>query len=151
MIENNNHSSHDREELEQHADRVRSRLASTLETLDRRRRDLVHELDPKAIVRKNMPRLIAVGAASLLTLVGGVIYSVVRARQRSSHLYRERWHALGRAWRHPDRLVREEHPSFAKDIGRRIIGALVGVAMTAISRRVAASHQLSEGPRVHAR
>ena len=90
----------DHERDRQEAPAQRARLASTLEALDQRLRDL---FDWRAQVRKRALPL-GLAAAGAVLLIGGAIgMAVYRKRRRKQHLHRERWLALKRFWKHPER------------------------------------------------
>lgn len=89
----------ERERLEVDADFARSRLVGTLAQLEERGKKLV---DIKGHLRRHQDVLtMAAGAVALL-----FVARVARWAWRRTHLADERFAALARMWKHPERLAR---------------------------------------------
>jgi hypothetical protein len=135
-----------REQLERQANIVRSRLAAYLGALTRRRQRV---LDWRKQARQYVPELVAAGISTFLLLTGGMVLKLVRKRRRASHLYRERWMALGRAWKSPQHVAAYQDRSIVAEIGRKFLISLVTfigsrLAKRALRHRVLPSSQASQ-------
>ena len=121
----------DRERLEAQANRVRARLAETLEALERRRHDL---FDLGFQARRHVG--LTLGALAGLALAAGAAaaFASYRARTRGPRLRQERLRAVGRLWRHPDRVASERAPVLP-EIGRRLLITGVTYLLTQVVRR----------------
>lgn len=141
-----------RELLERSANRTRERLVETLSALDHRRHELtdggVKGLVHREVEQHKLP--IALSAGSLVVAVTGVVgYSVYRLATRKQRLREERWKALGRLWRHPERVARKDPPSgsLASEIGRKVVvSALTFVALELTKRGVRNALPAGERP-----
>jgi len=123
-----------RRRLENDAERLRHKLADTLEALDRRRHDFV---DLRLQARRHVPLIAGVGSALVLAMGGGIAFSIYRAKSRERRQRRERWRALQRMWTHPDQVAARADRSWFVEAGRRIlIGAVTIVGSEMIKRFV---------------
>jgi hypothetical protein len=114
------------EELTLLANATRSRLLSTVEQLDRKRRDI---LDVKKQLKRHLvPLAVAGGAIALLlfTSFGLFIYRMAHASERKR---RERRKMLSRLWNHPERAARREPKSF---LGQLVRSVTLGIATAMI-------------------
>ena len=124
--------------LEKQADLTRARLMETLEAIDRRRHlllDVRHQLESH-----KTPLVIA---ASVLTSVlgAGIGLAIYRLSHRDERRRRERYEALQRYWKHPERVGRYKDRPFFVDFLRKVaMGTLTFAAMqlarTALKRAV---------------
>ena len=121
----------ERDNLRHRADQARDRLMVTLDALDRRRHELFD-------VRKQIQRhpaaaaSLSAGAVAMLGLLGFVIWRVSRKEQ---HVWRERAHALQRAWQHPHRLASSKQAPFGAELGRRVLLGLAAFFAIELGKR----------------
>ena len=89
-------------QIERRADVARARLLGPLHDLDRRRREL---FDWKLQLGRHSGAILGVfgGLAAGVVVTTGI--GAYREGRRRSQLGQERWHALGRLWRHPERVA----------------------------------------------
>lgn len=119
-----------REKLEAEAKVLRRRLAWDLDTLVLR----WHEaFQVKRQLAKHAVPTAVVAAGTLLALGGGAGALIVRARMRKQRLPKERFLALTRAWRQPEKVARAGKGPIGSEIGR---GVLVSVATLLASQLV---------------
>jgi len=126
MIPHHDEASYD--ELQRTAARVRARVASTLESLDRRRHDLFNW---KGQVREHAGALALAGAGAALLLLGGGAAAALRARQHRRHPYQARARALVRLWRHPELVGKR---SISLEVGHRVVVGLVSAAVLEVGK-----------------
>jgi hypothetical protein len=94
----------DRDALVVRASLARSRLSATLETLARKRHEL---LDLPVQASKHVVLIGSVAGACLAGLAAVAIYHLATARRTRRH---ERWLLLQRAWDHPERVAPKRAP-----------------------------------------
>ena len=118
-----------RQRLEASANALRSRLARTLESLDRRRHDA---LNIKVQAARH-PLPIALLGAGAAAVVGGTALTIyhVATRQPPQNEIVQRLKAVIKAIQHPHRAAHSDAPSLTKEIVR---GVVVSVASFAISQ-----------------
>jgi hypothetical protein len=134
----------ERQALEQRATTARNELARTLGTLDLRRHQLT---DVRFQFRTHARQLLFLGGAVVLALGGAVLFSV-RARR---HRGRERFRALTRWWKHPEKVAQEKpQPSVFAELGRKALVTVVTVVAGALARRSLARALPSEEGRAPA-
>jgi hypothetical protein len=124
--------------LEQQADLSRARLLGLLEALDQKRE---RALSPTYQARRQLeqhPAALAVAGGSTAIAVGGVVAaSVYLERRRRDRLFLERLWAVGRFWKHPERLVpRKPTSGLFAQIGRKLVVAFVTVVVVEPIRRL---------------
>lgn len=120
-----------RETLRRRADEARDRLMLTLDALDRRR----HELFDLKLQLKRHPAAAASLGAGALAVVGVVGFFAWRLSRREEHLWRERAHALVRAFRHPHRLAARKEAPFSAELGRRVLLGLCAFVALELGKR----------------
>ncbi|MBI2390553.1 MAG: hypothetical protein HYV09_13265 [Deltaproteobacteria bacterium] len=128
-----------RELLERSANRTRERLVDTLAALDHRRHEVTdHPTDLVKYELHEHATAVAIAASSIILGIGGVIgLSVYRLATRDRRRSEERWDALRRVWKHPERIARRNPPkgSLASDLGRKVLmSALTYVAIEMTKR-----------------
>lgn len=90
-------------DLKRREERLRSRLAGTLEALDMRRHEFFNVRHQLGHLRKPL----AYVGAGVAVLVGiHIARSAYQAHQWKAHKNRERWQAVLRMWEHPERILR---------------------------------------------
>jgi uncharacterized membrane protein len=116
-----------RHDLEHRADVARARLLGALDKLDRRRQEL---FDWKLQLRRHSGELFGAfgGIVAGIALTAGVVAYRVSSRER--RLRRERWRAVDRLWRHPERLAARE--TLLGAAARMILVAGVTMAITTV-------------------
>ncbi len=125
------------DELRQQADVVRGRLADTLDALNRRRHQLIHELlDWKGQLRKHAVPLAIAGTSTALILLGSGGAALYRSRRRHKLLPRERLRALVRAWKYPERVAQKDERSIPVEIGRHLVVNLVTAVAVAVGKEM---------------
>jgi hypothetical protein len=138
-----------RENLEREAERVRARLMSTLDVLDRRRHDV---LDVKAQVQRHLVPVAAVGAGLVILAGGALGLSIYRATDRRRHKSRERVRAFWRIWKNPERTASYEPRSVVTQALRKALVAaasMVAVEITKRAVRAMTAPVLDEGVQAH--
>ena len=127
------HTSSERQQVQQHADRIREELLLTLEELERRRERAFDWRYQAGLHRDELVKagLAVVGMAAAVT---GLLFW--RARHRRQVLARQRWEGLKRAWEHPERLATgsQERP-FTVEMGEKLVTIFGGALATALARR----------------
>jgi hypothetical protein len=93
-------------DLKRREERLRSRLADTLQSLDFRRREVLDLFNLRHQLHEHRGPLLCAGAGLLLVVGASVGYAAYRAHDYRQHKYRERWLALQRMWEHPERILR---------------------------------------------
>ena len=116
--------------LEREANQMRERLLGTLGELDHRRhavRDHPSELVRRKLVVYRRPIAMAVGAV-VLGLASVLSWSVYRLATREPRRREERWAALRRIWKHPERVARNSVPegTLALQVGRKVLLSAIG-------------------------
>lgn len=121
-----------REDLEANANALRSRLARTLESLDRRRHDL---FNVKVQATRHPFLTVAVGALGVASVLStfGVGYLLHRHHQKQ--LPMERLRAFGRIWYHPKRVARFSKGTVAGDIARSVLVSAVSFGISELLQR----------------
>jgi hypothetical protein len=121
-----------REDLEANANALRSRLARTLESLDRRRHDL---FNVKVQASRHPWLTFAVGATALGALASTIGVSYLLHRHHKRQLPMERLRALGRIWHHPKRVARFSKGTIAGDIARSVLVSAVSFGISELLQR----------------
>lgn len=107
-----------RDRLEADADALLSRLARTLESLDRRRHDA---FNPKVQIVRH-PLISVLIGGSLVALAGGAsLLGVYLIRHHRQRLPIDRLRALKRAWFNPERVAHPTHRPIAKELARGVV------------------------------
>jgi hypothetical protein len=112
----------DREDLERRADAVRDRLVRAVGALGRKRDGL---RDVRLQVRRHLALAALVGGALAVGLGGAVAAVVLRASNASARRRRERWRALTRSFRHPERVARGGTESIGASVVKRVLGGVL--------------------------
>lgn len=121
-----------RDRLEANANALRSRLARTLESLDRRRHDAFNV----TIQAKRHPGfLAAVGGAMVAATAGSGLITYLVIRHRKSQRFTERLHAITRSWRHPERVARDKPRSLPAELARGVLISLASFVVSQIAER----------------
>lgn len=131
----------DRDALEQRASDARTRLADTLSALDRRGHEAVKSVEMEVqVLRHAKPVALTAGVAVLAVgvgVVGLVRWSGHRDQKRAAARFGARLDAgldaLGRAWRHPERIAL--HPperSVLAQVGRSLLVSLASFAASSL-------------------
>jgi len=120
-----------RETLRRRADEARDRLMLTLDALDRRR----HELFDVKLQLKRHPAAAASLGAGALAVVGVLGFFAWRVSHREQHLWRERAHALARAFAHPHRVASRKQAPFAAELGRQVLLGLCAFVALELGKR----------------
>ena len=142
------HDELSRENLEREAERVRARLMSTLDVLDRRRHDA---LDVKAQVQRHMVPVASVAAAIVLLAGGAIGLSIYRATDRRRHKSRERVRAFWRIWKNPERTASYEPRSvLTAALRKALVAAASMVAVELTKRAVRAMAEPADDERIRA-
>jgi hypothetical protein len=137
-----------RENLEREAERVRARLMSTLDVLDRRRHDA---LDVRAQVQRHVVPVAAVGAGLVLLVGGAIGLSSYRAIDRRRHKSRERVRAFWRIWKNPERTGSYEPRSvLSAALRKALVAAASMVAVELTKRAVRAMAAPADDERIRA-
>ncbi|HEY8210768.1 MAG TPA: hypothetical protein VIG99_24965 [Myxococcaceae bacterium] len=126
-----------REQAEQAADRMRDDLLTTLKELDRRR---VRATDWHYQFQEHQRGLL-IGVVAVAGVVAlGVGLAINRRRTTGRRRANRRWEALGRVWKHPERLAtRADGAPAMQQILRKALLAF-GVALaTRAAKRAAVS------------
>ena len=126
------HDELSRENLEREAERVRARLMSTLDVLDRRRHDA---LDLKAQVERHLIPVASVAAGLVLLAGGAVALSIYRAVDRRRHKSRERVRAFWRIWKNPERTASYEPRSVLAEAVRKALVAAASMVAVELAKR----------------
>lgn len=121
-----------REDLETHANALRSRLARTLESLDRRRHDL---FNVKVQATRHPFLTVAVGAVGVASVLSTVGLGYLLHRHHQKQLPVERLRAFGRIWYHPKRVARFSKGTVAGDIARSVIVSAVSFGISELLQR----------------
>jgi hypothetical protein len=138
-----------RDRLEANANALRSRLARTLESLDRRRHDA---FNVKVQAKRHPGFVAAVGGAMAAVAAGsGLITYLVIHHRRSRGLsdrLSDRLHAVTRIWQHPDRVARQKPHSLPAEIARGVLVSLASFVVSQLAERalLKALPQLSSDP-----
>jgi hypothetical protein len=122
----------DRQQLEDNANALRTRLALTLESLDRRRHDA---LSLKVQARRHPLPLVLAGTGALVAIAGGTGLSIYRARHRTGGPLAERLRAVSRAWQHPNRVAHPDKRPLAYEIARGVLVALATFAISQLAKQ----------------
>jgi hypothetical protein len=122
-----------REQLEHNADLARSRLATILGALNQRRQRV---LDWREQAHRHLPELAVAGISTALAIVGGVTFRIIQARRNAAQVNRQRWMALERAWKHPERVAGYKPRSLFAEIGRRVLIGLATYVGSQIGKRM---------------
>lgn len=133
-----------REQANQAADRVRDDLLTTLKELDRRR---LQATDWRYQVQAHQGALLAAATVVVGVVAVGIGLAVAR-RQIAKHRHvQRRWEALGRAWKHPERLATraEDAPGFQKLLRKALLA--FGVALASRAGKRAAVSMVPTRPR----
>jgi hypothetical protein len=126
-----------REQIERNADRVRDELMVTLRELDRRR---TRATDVGYQAKQHRGAIALAGIAVVGAMAAAFGYTAYRARATERHRTRNRFLALRRAWRHPDRVAAhaEDRPPLVA-LGIKL-GMAFGLAFgTQLAKRTAQS------------
>lgn len=125
-----------RQRLEHEADRIRTRLLTTLDQLNQRRHEVT---DVKLQAKRHVGGLVLIGGGVLLLGVGVAVASwrIAHARAAAyapSFWTRARRNAALRAWRHPDRVANPNETSFGGIIRKVLLGAIT-FTLTELAKR----------------
>ena len=123
-----------RQRLEASANALRARLARTLESLDRRRHDVLNV----KVQAKRHPLPLALAGASALFVVGGTALTVYRSsKPKKSELgmLAERVRAAVRAWKNPLRPAKPKEPSVASEVARGVVISVASYAISQLAQR----------------
>jgi hypothetical protein len=133
-----------REQANQAADRMRDDLLTTLKELDRRR---LQATDWRYQVQAHQGPLIVAVSAVVGVVLLGVGLVVVRRQMARRRQVRRRWEALGRAWKHPERVATRADD--APGVQRLLRKALLafGVALATRAGKRAAVSMVPTTPR----
>jgi hypothetical protein len=114
----------DREDLERRADAVRDRLILAIGALGRKRDEL---RDARLQVRRHLALAALVGGALAVAVGGAVVAVVLRVSnaQTRERRRRERWRALARSFRHPERVARGGTESIGASVVKRVLGGVL--------------------------
>lgn len=121
-----------REDLEANANALRSRLARTLESLDRRRHDL---FNVKVQAARHPFLTVGLGALGLASAVGAAGAAYLLHRHSRQQLPAERLRALTRIWQHPKRVARFSKGTVAGDIARSVLVSAVSFGISELLQR----------------
>jgi hypothetical protein len=133
-----------REQADQAADRVRDELLTTLVELDRRRTQVT---DWRYQLDAHRRTLTIVGACVAGLVVGGVGIAVARRQVTRRRVVRRRWDALGRAWKHPERVATraDDAPGWQQLLRKAILA--FGVALATRAGKRAATSMVPTSPK----
>ncbi len=121
-----------REALEARANFLRSRLASTIDSLATRTREFA---SPRVQLARNVKKIAVAGAIVGVALIGGVVLAIVQARRRAHRMPQERVAALARWWKHPEMVASKRKQPMLLEIARNVIvGAMSFLAMQLVKR-----------------
>lgn len=134
-----------RDRLEANANALRSRLARTLESLDRRRHDA---FNVKVQAQRHPGFLAAVGGSMAAVALGSGLITYFVIKHRNENRLSERLHAVTRIWRHPDRVARNKPHSLPAEIARGVLVSLASFVVSQLAERalLKALPQLSSDP-----
>ena len=121
----------DQRRLEANANRLRSRLARTLESLDRRRHDA---MNVRVQVGKHPVSLAVLGDKAIAAIDGKIGMSMYRSRNPWRRMLKQRTDALVRAWKHPDRSGKPAKDPFVADIARSVAISLASFGLTQLAK-----------------
>jgi hypothetical protein len=133
----------DRAELERQADMARERLVGRLDAIDRKRHEL---LDLRIQLRRHIDE-VRLGAGALLS--GALVVAALRiqASQRGRQRIREeRWRALGRLWKHPERVARRRRSFWAVALGNLAVAIATFVVAEGARKLVEGRRRLPRAP-----
>lgn len=126
------------EQAEKVADRVREDLLLSVRELDRRRKDA---LDVRKQVAKHPWVVVGVSVGLLLAVGGGLGLAwyqreaIRRRRLRNRRI--ERFRALGRLWKHPDRIANlAPRRPLPAEVGGKAASALAGALASQLGRQL---------------
>jgi len=123
----------EREGIKRRADITRFKLMRTLQALDRKRHEI---LDVRQNVKKHVILVLVVSLSLSFSLGAAVAVVVVRTARRSVRLRRERWDALVRAFRYPDRIARAKEALAPPLIGKNVIRAVLTTIAVELAKRL---------------
>jgi hypothetical protein len=119
-----------RQNLEEEANLTRAKLLGTIGELDRRRHEL---FDIRLQLRRHADDLLSIAGGLVFGVAATAAVLVVRERRRERRLREARLHALGRLWRHPERVA--PRGSIVGTIVRMALVALASMATTTVGTR----------------
>jgi hypothetical protein len=119
--------------IERRADITRFKLMRTLQALDRKRHEV---LDVGHQMKKHIAAVVVVSLSVAFSLGGVVAVLAVRTAERSARRRRERWAAISRAFRHPDRVARAKGALVPSAIGKNVIRALLTTIAAELAKRL---------------
>jgi hypothetical protein len=122
-----------REGIERRADITRFKLMRTLQALDRKRHEI---LDVRQNMHKHVIPLLVVSLSLAFSLGGAVAVLASRTAQKGARLRRERWEALVRALRHPERVARGNGVLALPLVARKLVPALVTTIAVELAKRL---------------
>jgi hypothetical protein len=125
-----------REGIERRADITRYKLLRTLQALDRKRHQI---LDVKQNVQKHVTGVLIASLSVAFTLGGAIALLALRAAHSGERRRLERWAALVRAFRHPDRIARASDslaPAAFKNVVRVLLTTVAAEVAKLVVKRV---------------
>ncbi|HYV46381.1 MAG TPA: hypothetical protein VFA20_16040 [Myxococcaceae bacterium] len=133
-----------REQANVAADRMRDDLLTTLKELDRRR---LQATDWRYQVQAHQGTLIIAASAVAGVVALGVGLVMVRRHLTARRQVRRRWEALGRAWKHPERIATraDDAPGYQQLLRKALLA--FGVALATRAGKRAAVSMVPTKPR----
>lgn len=128
-----------RERLEASANALRSRLARTLESLDRRRHDALNI----KVQASRHPVPLALAGAGALAVAGGTALVIYHARNPPRSELQElayRVRAVVHAWKNPKKVAHKDPPSLASEVTRGVVVSVASYAISQLAQRALAKY-----------